>query len=68
MSDYEAVELAREHAVRGLLCRVCGAPPGKACVYPVGRDAAPVAHPPWSHVGRYDDAVRQGLVPAVSYG
>lgn len=67
MSDYEAVELARERAVRGLLCRVCGAPPGKACVYPEGPYPHGWSHP-WSHVGRYADAVREGLVPAVAYG
>lgn len=58
-------ELTLDEEVRLVPCRVCGVPAGAACDYGLTKNGNRRSQNNLSHVGRYRDARKARLVPAI---
>lgn len=61
-TSFSQTELDREALVKTMPCPVCGVAPGRRCRH------ANMTFPACSHTGRYNLAVKAGLVPALPGG
>lgn len=66
MSVVIGVEADRDAEVRLVPCRVCGVPESVACDYGLRVNGTRRSEAGLSHLGRYRDARRAGLVPPIA--